>query len=129
MSKILVIDDDDGQRRLLNRTLTLAKHEVVEAGDGVVGLRRFREERPALVICDIVMPEKEGIETIRDIRALSPRVPIIAISGGGVDIGLGYLDLAQKLGADSILSKPFRPAELVALVETLLGGVRGPLRL
>ena len=121
MAKILVIDDDTAHRRMVNFALTRAMHEVVEAGDGIEGVRRFSVDQPDLVICDIVMPEKEGIQTIVEIRAASDRVRIIAISGGGFDIGLNYLELAQKLGANAILSKPFRPADLVALVDRLLG--------
>jgi DNA-binding response OmpR family regulator len=120
MAKILVVDDDDAHRRMVGLALTRALHEVIEAKDGVEGLRRFDDEKPDLVVCDIVMPEKEGIQTIVEMRAASAKVAIIAISGGGIDIGLNYLDHARKLGADAILSKPFRPVELVDLVEHLL---------
>ena len=120
MGKILVIDDDPGFRRMINLTLTRANHQVVEAQDGNKGVRLFKEEQPDLVISDIVMPEKEGIATILEIRVLSPGVPIIAMSGGGANIGLQYLEVAGKLGANSILSKPFRPADLLDLVNKLL---------
>jgi len=122
MGKILVIDDDAAHRRVIKLALTRASHETIEAKDGLEGLNSFKHEQPALVICDIVMPEKEGIATIVEIRAVAPDVPIIAISGGGLNIGLHYLDLARKLGANAILAKPFRPAELVELVDRLLAG-------
>lgn len=121
MAKILVIDDDGIQRRILDKALTLAHHDVIEAKDGKEGVRRFRAEQPDLVVCDIVMPNQEGIETICEMRESAPDIPIIAISGVGTGVGLSYLDIAQKLGATSGLAKPFRPAELVALVNRLLG--------
>jgi CheY-like chemotaxis protein len=120
MAKVLVIDDDPGFRRMVSLVLTRAQHIVIEAEDGNLGLLRFVEEKPDLVISDIVMPGKEGIETIREIRALSPATPIIAMSGGGANIGLEYLDAAGKLGASSILAKPFRPADLAELVKRML---------
>jgi DNA-binding NtrC family response regulator len=120
MAKVLVIDDDPGFRRMVSLVLTRAHHFVIEAEDGNSGLLRFDEEKPDLVISDIVMPGKEGIETIREIRALSPATPIIAMSGGGTNIGLQYLDAAGKLGASSILAKPFRPADLAQLVKRML---------
>jgi len=120
MASILVIDDDPGFRRMVSLVLTRAQHTVIEAEDGDLGLMRFKEGKPDLVISDIVMPGKEGIETIREIRALSPDTPIIAMSGGGANIGLEYLDAARKLGASSILAKPFRPVDLAELVKRML---------
>jgi DNA-binding response OmpR family regulator len=120
MGKILVIDDDPGFRRMVSLTLTRASHEVIEAEDGNKGVRLFKTDQPDLVISDIVMPEKEGIETILEIRVLSPDVPIIAMSGGGANIGLQYLGVAGKLGANEVLLKPFRPADLLNLVNRML---------
>jgi len=120
MAKVLVIDDDPGFRRMIGIILTRMHHDVVEAQDGNEGIERFKAERPDLVISDIVMPNKEGIQTILEIRALEPDARIIAMSGGGVSLGIGYLGAALKLGANLILSKPFRPAELTAMVEQLL---------
>lgn len=93
---------------------------VIEAQDGNDGVRRFAAEQADLVICDIIMPNKDGIETILEIRRSAPDVKIIAISGGGVSVGSDYLNAALKLGADHILAKPFQPAELSALVQDLL---------
>ena len=90
-------------------------------GDGV---RKFRAEAPDLIITDIIMPEQEGIQTIREIRAsdAGAEIGIIAISGGGATGGDGslYLAIAEELGADAVLQKPFRLAELVAIVDKLL---------
>ena len=126
MAKVLVIDDDPGFRRMIRMVLTRMHHDVVEAQDGNEGLDLFKAERPDLVISDIVMPNKEGIQTILEIRALAPDARIIAMSGGGVSLGIGYLSAALKLGANLILSKPFRPAELTATVEQLLPVDIGP---
>jgi DNA-binding response OmpR family regulator len=117
MAKILIIDDDPQVRKLVGRILTAQGHDVAVAEDGNDGLRRFRAEQPGLVISDLLMPEKEGIETILEIRRLSPAIPILAISG---DSGV-FLDIATKLGASRALPKPFRSAELIAAVNELLG--------
>jgi DNA-binding NtrC family response regulator len=124
MAKILVIDDDPGFRKMINLTLTRAQHQVIEAQDGNEGLLRFKTDRPDLVISDIVMPEKDGIATILEIKTISPAMPIIAMSGGGTNIGMQYLGAAGKLGADSILPKPFRPADLLDLVNRMLADRR-----
>jgi DNA-binding response OmpR family regulator len=120
MAKVLVIDDDPSFRRMIRMILTRMRHDVIEAQDGNEGVENFKAERPDLVISDIVMPDKEGIQTILEIRALAPDAKIIAMSGGGVNVGTGYLTAALKLGANLTLSKPFRPAELTAMVEQLL---------
>ena len=120
MAKILVIDDDAAARRMISRVLTDAGHQVVSAGDGVEGMRRFRAEAPDLVITDIIMPEQEGMQTIAEIRGCGSKVAVIAISGGGAGAGTLYLSMAEELGADAALAKPFRPPELLALVEQML---------
>jgi DNA-binding response OmpR family regulator len=122
MANILIIDDDPSICRLLTRTLSRAGHEVIEASDGREGAELFRAHRPQVVITDIVMPKQEGIETILELRRDAPTTPIIAISGGGQTQGMTYLDFASKLGADAVLSKPFRPTELVQLVSKILAG-------
>jgi len=122
MAQILIIDDDLMIRRLVVRTLMSAGHLVVEATDGEEGLELFRSYRPAVVITDILMPGLEGISTIRELRRAFSDIVIIAISGGGQTFDMNYLDFARKLGADAVLPKPFRPAELIALVRSLLPG-------
>jgi DNA-binding response OmpR family regulator len=127
MAKVLVIDDEGDLRRILNRALTSAGHEVIEAADGREGVRLFRAHAPGIVVTDIVMPEQEGIQTITEIRSAGLGTGIIAMSGGGIGDASLYLNLANKLGADAVLSKPFRADELLAAVETLLGDrERGP---
>lgn len=118
MSDILVIDDERQMRRLLVRLLTTSGHTVHEAPDGKIGLELFRQVHPQLVITDILMPEQEGIETTRKIRADDPAIPILAISGGSTPI---YLEIAVKLGATAQLAKPFSATDLIECISDLLG--------
>lgn len=120
MTKVLIIDDDPLMRRMAVRVLTGAGHEIVEAKDGKEGLRLFRAHRPSVVITDILMPEQEGIQTIRELRREAPSVAIIAVSGGGQAHNMTFLGYAGKLGADATLAKPFRPVELINAVNNLL---------
>jgi DNA-binding response OmpR family regulator len=120
MALILVIDDDDALRRVIQRTLRAKHHRVIEAANGVEGMRLVDEQKPDAVITDILMPQKEGIETIREIRERAPGVKIIAISGGGTSHNLMFLDVARAFGADAALAKPFRPNELTAAVDEVL---------
>ncbi len=101
--------------------LKRAGHEVVEAPDGIEGIRLYREKQPHLVITDIVMPKKEGLETILDLRREDPQVKIIAISGGGRIGPESYLDIAEGFGANHILTKPFSNKELLEAIHDLLG--------
>ena len=101
--------------------LRRAGYEVVEASNGIEGLRLYREKRPHLVITDIVMPKKEGLETILDLKREDPQLKIIAISGGGRVGPESYLDIAEGFGADRILAKPFDSKELLEVMHDLLG--------
>jgi len=127
MAKILVIDDEDRLRRMIRRVLAGAGHEVIEAGNGDEGLRQFAIEKPDTVVTDILMPQKEGIETIKDLRRMNAAVWIVAISGGGSSHNMMFLDFAKSLGADAALAKPFRADELLAAVERR-PGVKPPAR-
>jgi DNA-binding response OmpR family regulator len=117
---ICVIDDDESVRQTVGRILRSAGYAVVDAKDGEVGLRIVERDTPAMIVTDIVMPNREGIETIREAKQRFPAIPIIAISGGGRLGPDGFLELAVKLGADDSLAKPFRPAELLDKVSRLL---------
>lgn len=106
-------------RRLLQQMLERAGHDVVAAADGVEGLAAARAHQPDLVVTDILMPNKEGIETIRELRQEIPGLPILVISG---DPGSKlYLEMARLLGAHAALTKPFRSADLLGAVDRLLG--------
>jgi DNA-binding response OmpR family regulator len=120
MALILVIDDDEAMRRVILRTLGAKKHRVIEAPNGIDAMKLVEDHKPDAVISDILMPHKEGIETIREIRERAPGVKIIAISGGGISHNLMFLDVARAFGADAVLAKPFRPNELTAVVEQVL---------
>jgi CheY-like chemotaxis protein len=124
MAKILVIDDDAAIRRLIIRILKNARHEVVEAVNGLDGIKKFQAQKPDLVITDIVMPDQEGVQTIMDIRNAGSKIGVIAMSGGGFGNAHEYLEIAKELGADAILPKPFRAEQLLALVEQWLAPAR-----
>lgn len=117
---ICVIDDDESVRQTVGRILRGAGYAVVDAKDGEMGLSAIERTKPAMIITDIVMPNREGIETIREAKQRFPKISIIAISGGGRLGPDGFLELALKLGADDCLAKPFRPAELLEKVGLLL---------
>jgi len=113
----LVIDDDPIVRQTIQAILEEAGYSVTCAEDGRRGLAAFRRNRPDVVVTDIIMPEKEGIETILELRRIWPEGRIIAISGGGRTAKKDdFLRIAKGCGADAVLAKPFEPEELVALV-------------
>ena len=116
MAKILVIDDDIIVRKTLIQILEDRGYQVVSAEDGKRGVAAFRSERPDLVITDIIMPEQEGIQTITEIRGMTPEAKIIAISGGGRIGNTDFLKIARHLGAADIISKPFDPDDLLSRV-------------
>ena len=120
MARILVIEDDVAVRTVIRKMLVKNGHEVIEAPDGKVGIKHFWESPADLIITDILMPEKEGIVTIMELRRDFPDVSILAISGGGVITSSDYLALAKKIGATHTLSKPFKSKELIGVVEELL---------
>lgn len=121
MARILIIDDDDQIRKMLRLTLNAAGFDVVEAQDGKIAMKLFYQDLTVdLVITDLIMPEKEGIETIIELRRDFPNVPIIAISGGGRIDPNDYLLLAKKLGAQITLEKPFSRKDIINAVNELI---------
>jgi CheY-like chemotaxis protein len=122
MQKILVIDDNAVVRNTIVQILESEGYCVVSAEDGRRGLTAFRHERPDLVITDIIMPEKEGIETIRDIRGECPNAKIIAISGGGRIGNTDFLRIARQLGASDVIAKPLDPDHFISVVRDRLAG-------
>lgn len=117
MARILVIDDEELARFTIREILETAGHDVTEARDGEEGIA-FQAANPFdLIITDIIMPRKEGVETIIELKRDHPNLRIIAISGGGRTRNLDFLKLAEEYGADKVLPKPFSEDELLAAVK------------
>ena len=122
MARILIIDDDEHARTAIRRILEYVGHSVLEAADGREGLRIYHNAPVELVITDILMPEKDGLETIIALRKEFPEVKIIAITGGGRTGHRDFLYVAERLGAKRTLHKPFDIQELIDAVHALLQG-------
>lgn len=120
MAKILIVDDEEQLRDVLKTVLQDEGHEVVEADNGNAAMEQFRQTPTELIITDIVMPDKEGLETIIDFRRTYPHVKIIAMSGGGRTSPQDYLDMAKKLGAAEVIAKPFSIDDFLKCVEMVL---------
>lgn len=120
MTSILVVDDDQQIRNLLSSVLERSGYKTIIASNGKEAVTQYREIRPDMIITDIVMPEKDGIETIQEIRQINPKAKIIAMSGGGQIKADVYLSLAKNLGAGAILEKPFRMNELLLHIRAAL---------
>ena len=121
MAKILVLDDEPSILLMIKKMLEKEGHEVDLALNGMEGMELFEKNKPDLVVTDIIMPEKEGLETILELRKKHPELKIIAISGGGRIGPQGYLPSAKYLGADMVFQKPLIQKEFVQAVTTLLG--------
>jgi DNA-binding NtrC family response regulator len=114
MARILHIDDDDTVRTMLRQTLVHIVHTLIEASDGKECQELFQDANVDLLITDIVMPEKEGLEVLMELRKRHPPVKIIAISGGD------YLHMAKLMGAAKVLAKPFSSDVLIEAIDELL---------
>jgi len=121
MKKILIIDDEPNILLMLKKMLEKSGFEIDLAPNGLEGIRLFKESNADLVITDIIMPEKEGLETIRDMRQIKPDLKIIAMSGGGKVSAENYLGAAKIFGAAKLVAKPFTRSEMISAVEELLG--------
>jgi CheY-like chemotaxis protein len=132
MSHILVIDDSDCVRRALKAMLESAGHDVAVAFDGVDGVAQFQDQLFDLVISDVVMPRKDGLQTVRELRQMTDEVPIIVMSGAMQvsDNGENQRDIddllfiAEELGATLTISKPFSRGDLLAVVGDCLDEMR-----
>ena len=118
--RILIIDDEVQIREMLGQMLSREGYDVINAPDGKVGMKICREQHVDLIITDIIMPEKDGIEMILELRHVFPDLKVIAISGGGRLGPDGYLEMAQKLGAHRTFFKPFNRKEILEAVKELL---------
>ena len=122
MAKILAIEDESQLSDLLVRMLTRERHQVFIAHDGVEGMHSFYQFNPDLIITDIIMPNKDGIEVIMELLKVNPDLPIIAISGGRRALTASFnLDSAAMLGAKGVLQKPFTHEQLLEVIESALG--------
>ena len=125
-TRILVIEDEPTLRQAIVRILRGAGYDVVPAANGLEGMTLWRQMDADLVVTDIQMPEKNGIEVVLELRALAPTLPIIAMSGGSRSRELDLLGDASLLGAVALLQKPFTYDELIAAVTAALGGRAAP---
>lgn len=120
MASVLVIEDEIMIQNLLGRFFEMEGYEVFKASNGKEGLNVYHEHRPDLIVTDILMPEKSGLETIKEVRDEDQDVKIIAISGGGGSDPDNYLAMAKALGADETFSKPVLRNDLLAAAQELL---------
>ena len=120
MSSILIVDDDPDIRRLLRAALEKDHHLVFEAENGTDGIRRWREGRPDLVITDLVMPGKDGLDTLFEMVNVDPRVKVIAMTGGGWREAVDRLHDARLFGAVRTVAKPFTLSEMLRVIGEVL---------
>lgn len=120
--RVLLIDDDAELLRQMTLAFVGAGYAVQTASDGQAGISSFLRAPTDLVVTDIIMPNREGIETILALKKASPSVKVLAISGGYRVGPSDFLALAHHVGADGTLAKPFRPSDLTSLAARVLGG-------
>jgi CheY-like chemotaxis protein len=114
---ILVVDDESELREIIRHVLTSAGHRVIEAANGAEGIKLFASEHFDIVITDVIMPQKDGMQVISELRKKIPGLKIIAMSGGGHVPREQYLKLAKALGAHGVLAKPFNNKALLEAVD------------
>jgi DNA-binding NtrC family response regulator len=120
MARILIVDDDPWVIKIFQQILEAEGHEIITAGNGQEGLNQFRQSPTSLVITDMVMPVKDGLKMIMELERESPKVPVIAISGGGVIDAERYLTLAESIGTRMTLTKPVSKQDLIDAVNAAL---------
>jgi two-component system response regulator (stage 0 sporulation protein F) len=122
MASVLVVDDNSAVRAAVRSVMERDGHKVVEVENGVEGLREYRSHPADVVVTNIVMPEMDGIELIRELKNSFPNARIIALSGYDDSGDAGYLHLAEQLGAIATLRKPFDDNVLADTVKEALRG-------
>ncbi|MBN1517396.1 response regulator [Candidatus Sumerlaeota bacterium] len=120
MAKILIVDDEEAVRNMVKKMLSMAGYDTVCAKDGNEAIRLWGQENPDLILLDIIMPEKDGLETVIEIRKKASDTRIIAYTGGGPFSPDELLSTAKLLGCCSVLSKPLRSDELISAVQEAL---------
>ncbi|TIH19912.1 response regulator [Marinifilum sp. JC120] len=121
MPRILVVDDDPISRQVLKAMLEKEGHLVTEAEDGVKAVKGYDRNLIDLVITDIFMPEKEGVQTVRELMKENPDIKIIAVSGGSSSANYDSLDWIKMFGVKYTFTKPFNAKAILAAVDDLLG--------
>jgi CheY-like chemotaxis protein len=122
MTRVLIIDDDDNLRKMLRHILESLGFAVQEARDGIEGIALFKSSGADAVLTDLIMPGKEGLETIGELRRINPGLIIVAMSGDQQGSASSNLRMAKHLGATAILLKPFSMDELAEAFSSLLPG-------
>jgi len=117
---ILIVDDEPELRDLISCVLMEAGHQVTCAENGIEAGKAYANQKFDVVLTDVIMPEKDGMQVIGDLRRKHPDVKIIAMSGGGHVSRDQYLKIAKGLGAHAVLEKPFTNQDLVRLIEQLV---------
>jgi CheY-like chemotaxis protein len=120
MPSILVIEDNTSLRDFYRHVLKREGYEVREASNGAIGVAAYQQAPADLVLCDMIMPELDGLGAIQQLRRLNPAVKVVAVSGGGLRLDEDHLEMARAFGAVATLAKPFG-------IDTLLESVRGAL--
>ena len=121
MARVLVVDDDGMIRDVVRRVLERAGHEVIEAAEGSEGLRKLKESTVDLMIVDVMMPKKGGIETLMELRKSQPGIKTIVITGKVDTDSASFKNLVHAFGVSRVFPKPFDLNELSSTVENLLG--------
>lgn len=120
MARVLIIDDEQMLREMLQQMLEIEGYDTSLAADGNEAIKIFDQSNPDVVVTDIIMPEKEGLELIQILKDKKPDLKIVAISGGSYSINVGdILKMAKALGANETLSKPIRKKEFVDIINKL----------
>lgn len=120
LPRILLVDNEEEMRERLRNELEHNGNQVTCAANGRIAMHLYRSQPFDLVITELLMPERDGLEIIMDLRKRAPNVKIIAISGGGQSGMYSMLSIAEKLGAQRALSKPFSMHQLLSIVREVL---------
>ena len=120
MAHILVVDDEELARFTVCEILEANGHTFVEASNGQEAIDLYKKKPADIIVTDIIMPEKEGIETIIELIADHPKAKIIAMSGGGRTRNMDFLELAKRFGAHATLAKPFSEKQLIDVINKLI---------